>query len=91
MFTDECRFELGSYTRDWIRLDPESKQKLKDGDNDIYDLINRSARKFEPSIMVARGISFFGLSHIIFVEGTMNDFFLWTNFAFLQRRYRGNK
>ena len=74
MFTDECRFELGSYTRDWIRLDPESKKKLKDGDNDIYDLINRSERKFEPSIMVARGISFFGLSHIIFVEGTMNDF-----------------
>ena len=24
--------------------------------------------------MVAGGISFFGLSHIIFVEGTMNDF-----------------
>ena len=29
MFTDECRFELGSYTRNWIRLDPESKKKIK--------------------------------------------------------------
>ena len=29
MFTDECRFELGSYTRDWIRLDSESKKKIK--------------------------------------------------------------
>ena len=29
MFTDECRFELGSYTRDWIRLDSESKKNWK--------------------------------------------------------------
>ena len=50
------------------------KKKLKDGDNDIFDLINRSARKFESNIMIAGGISFYGLSHIIFVEGATNDF-----------------
>ena len=74
MFTDECKFDLGAYTRDWIRLDSESQKKLKDGDLDVYDLINRPTRKFEPSIMVAGGISYYGLSKIIFVEGTMNNF-----------------
>ena len=74
MFTDECRFELGSYTRNWMRLDSESKKKLKNGENEVYDLINRAAKKFEPSIMVAGGLSYFGISQIIFVEGTMNVF-----------------
>ena len=74
MFTDECRFDLGAYTRDWIRLDSNSKAKLKNGNPEVYDLINRSLKKFEPSIMVAGGISYFGLTNIIFVEGTMNDF-----------------
>ena len=74
MFTDECKFDLGAYTRDWIRLDSESQKKLKDGDLDVYDLINRPTRKFEPSIMVAGGISYYGLSKIILVEGTMNNF-----------------
>ena len=74
MFTDECRFDLGAYTRDWIRLDSNSKAKLKNGNPEVYDLINRSLKKFEPSIMVAGGISIFGLTNIIFVEGTMNDF-----------------
>ena len=74
MFADECRFDLGAYTRDWIRLDSDFTQKLKNGNPEAYDLINRSIKKFEPSIMVAGGISYFGLTNIIFVEGTMNDF-----------------
>ena len=74
MFTDECRFDLGAYTRDWIRLDSDLSQKLKNGNPKVYDLINRSIKKFEPSLMVAGGISYFGLTNIIFVEGTMNDF-----------------
>ena len=41
MFTDECRFYLGAYTRDWIRLDSDAKNKLKKGDTKVYDLINR--------------------------------------------------
>lgn len=74
MFTDECRFDLGAYTWDWIRLVSDSKKKLKEGDTCIYDLINRAKRKFEPSIMVAGVISYYGLSNIIFVEGNMNNF-----------------
>jgi hypothetical protein len=77
MFADECRFDLGAYTRDWIRLDSDFTQKLKNGNPEAYDLINRSIKKFEPSIMVAGGISYFGLTNLtnfIFTEGTMNDF-----------------
>ena len=74
MFTDECKLDLGAYTRDWIRLDSESQKKLKAGDLNVYDLINRPTRKSEPSIMVAGGISYYRLSNIIFVEGTMNNF-----------------
>ena len=74
MFTDECRFDLGSYTRDWIRLDANYQEKLKNGNTNVYNLINRSLKKFEPSIMVAGGISYYGLTNIIFIEGTMNDF-----------------
>ena len=74
LFTDECRFDLGSYTRDWVRLDFNFQQKLKNGNSSAYNLINRSLKKFEPSIMVSRGISYYGLTNIIFVEGTMNDF-----------------
>ena len=40
MFTDECRFDLGAYTRDWIRLDSDLSQKLKNGNPKVYDLIN---------------------------------------------------
>ena len=29
LFSDECRFDLGSYTRDWIRFDFNFQQKLK--------------------------------------------------------------
>ena len=74
MFTDECRFDLGAYTRDWIRLDLDVAQKLKNGNPEAYNLINRPIKKFEPSLMVAGGISYFGLTNIIFGEGTMNDF-----------------
>ena len=40
MFTDECRFDLEAYTRDWIRLDPDVAQKLKNGNPEAYNLIN---------------------------------------------------
>ena len=64
MFTDECKFNWGAYTRDWFMLDSESQKKLKDGDLKFYDLINIPKRKFDPSVMVARGISYYGLSNI---------------------------
>jgi len=74
MFTDECIIDLSAYTNDSIRLDPEMQEELKNGRKEVYNLINREKRKFEKSLMIAGGISYYGLSHLIFLEGTMNDF-----------------
>ena len=74
MFTDECIIDLSAYTNDSICLDPEIQRKLKNGEKEVYTLVNREQRKFEKSLMIAGGISYYGLSHLIFLEGTMNDF-----------------
>ena len=39
MFSDEYKFDLDSYIRDWIRLDANYQQKLKDGNNNAYNFI----------------------------------------------------
>ena len=74
MFTDECKANLSSYTNDWIRLEPEMQIKLKNEEKEPYDLINRPMKKFEDSIMIAGGISFYGLSNLLFLDGSMNSF-----------------
>ena len=68
MTTDECELDFGAYTRNWIKLESEAQKKLKDENLNFYELINRSTRKFEPSVMVEGGISNYGLSNIIFIE-----------------------
>ena len=74
MFTDECIIDLSAYTNGSIRLDPLAKERLKNGEREMYELVNRPIRKFEKSLMIAEGISYYGLSRLIFLEGTMNDF-----------------
>ena len=74
MFTDECIIDLSSYTNDSIRLDPMTKEQLKVGDRKVYDLVNRPKRKYEKYLMIAGGICYYGVSHLMFLEGTMNDF-----------------
>ena len=73
-FSDETKIEMGSYIRDSIRLSRNSKNKLKKGEQEIFDLINRPQKKFEPSIMVAGGVCSFGLSNLILIEGSENEF-----------------
>lgn len=74
MFTDETKIDLSPFTRDSIRLTKESTSKLKEGDVGIYELISRQERKFEPSIIIAGGISSYGLSHLLLLDGTLNEF-----------------
>ena len=74
MFTDETKIDLSPFTRDSIRLTKENTAKLKNGSVDIYELISRQERKFEPSIMIAGGISSYGLSHLLLLDGTLNEF-----------------
>lgn len=74
MFTDETKINLGCYTNDSIRLSKETKEKLKKGNADVYELINRPQKKFEKSLMFAGGICFYGLSKLIVLDGTLNNF-----------------
>ena len=37
-------------------------------------MINRETKKYEPSIIVAGGVSFYGLSDLILLKGTMQEF-----------------
>ena len=74
MFTDETKIELGSYTNDSIRLSQKTREKLKKGEEEAYKLINRPQRKFEKSLMIAGGISYHGLTKLIILDGTLNEF-----------------
>ena len=51
-----------------------SLQTLKKGSEEVFNIINRPQRKFEPSIMVAGGVCSYGLSNLIFLDGTENEF-----------------
>ena len=73
-FTDEAQIKTGSYIKDSIRLSQENQKKLKEGVIEAYELINRPEKKFEGSIMVAGGVSSRGLSNLILVENTVNEF-----------------
>ena len=41
IFTDETRIDIGSYIHDSLRLSKETNQKLKEGQKDAFELINR--------------------------------------------------
>ena len=45
MFNDEAKIDMTPYTRDYIRLTKNSQKKLKKGELDVYNLINREQRK----------------------------------------------
>ena len=68
-FSDESRIELGSFTNDSIRLGPKIEWN-----EDKYNLINKSEKKFELSLTIAAGINYYGMGKLIFLDGTMNEF-----------------
>ena len=73
-FTDETQIDLSGYIHDKIRLSKENEKKLQEGQLDVYDLITRPQKKFEKSIMVAGGISFYGVGKLMLLNGTENEF-----------------
>lgn len=73
-FTDEKQIKLGSYTNDFIRLSEENEKKLKIGDEEVLDLMRRPEKKFEKSIMIGGGSSFYGLGSLILFENYVNEF-----------------
>ena len=74
MFSDETKIDMSPFLRDSIRLTKGTQNKLKEGDLSIYSLINREEKKFENSVMIVGGVSASGLSNLIFLDGTLNQF-----------------
>ena len=75
MFTDECRVILFPKTNpkiNVIRLNSEDKKNIHS-----FEVIKKRTffkTKFEISVIIAGGISKFGLSNLVFCSGTMNNF-----------------
>ena len=55
-------------------LDPEDQKKLKSGDRNAYSLLKWPEHKFQKSLIIADGISYYDVTNLIIVEGTMNNF-----------------
>ena len=62
------------FVNEHIRLSPENQEKMKNGDIEALNIVNKQADKFPKKILIAGGISYYGLSDLIIVEGTMTDF-----------------
>ena len=57
-----------------MRLLSKKKEQLIKGDFDAYNLINRSEKKFQKSMMIAGWICYNGLSRLQIIVGTLNEF-----------------
>ena len=73
-FTDESQMDCNPFVNEHIRLSPENQEKMKNGDIKALNMVNKQADKFPKKILIAGGISYYGLSDLIIVEGTMADF-----------------
>ncbi len=74
-FTDEKQFELyysPNKQNNQIRLTKLSKKKLSNNDEGIIKIVTKGKPKFTQKIMVAGGISYYGIGKLNFVIGTMD-------------------
>ena len=74
-FTNEKKFMLhrnSNHQTCRMRLTKENEELFKNGDSKIFELLEEPVKKFEEGFMVAGGISWFGVSKLIFCIGTMN-------------------
>ena len=91
-FTDETRMDTAPNTKgESIRLSSKIKNKIKQGDEEGYKKINRETKKFEPSIIIAGGVSYYGLSDLILLNGTMTDFSYAQALEFYKENYEDFK
>ena len=91
-FTDETRIDTAPNTKgESIRLSSKIKKQIKKGDEKGYKKINRETKKHEPSIIIAGGVSFYGLSDLILLNGTMTDFAYAQTLEFYKEKYEDFK
>ena len=91
-FTDETRIDTAPNTKgESIRVSNKIKNKIKRGEEEGYEKINRETKKYEASIIVAGGVSFYGLSDLILLNGTMKDFAYAQTLEFYKENYENFK
>ena len=73
-FIYKTKIDKGSYFINSIRLNEEIKEKLKKRSKEVYKLINRHERKFEPLIMITRGVCGYRLRNLIFLNRSENEY-----------------
>ena len=73
-FTDESIMDLSPFINEKIRLSKENNEKLKQGEPEALNLLNKQADKYPKKIFIAGGISYYGLSNLIILDGAMTDF-----------------
>ena len=74
-FMDETRIDISPNTsNESIRISFKVKNKIILGDEEGYKMINRETKQYEPSIIVAGGVSYYRLSDLILLKGTMKEF-----------------
>ena len=86
-FTDECIMDCNPFVNEKIRLSNENAEKLKKGDTEALNLTTKQAEKYPKKFLIAGGISFYGLSDLIIVEGTMTDFVYSQTLLYYKNNY----
>ena len=61
----------GGVCLNWNRISLDPKTKWSEN---TYKLLNRQEKKFPSSLTIAAGINYYGLSKLIFLDVTMNEF-----------------
>ena len=88
---DETRIDTTPNTKgELIRVSNKIKNKIKRGEEEGYEKINRETKKYEASIIVAGGVSFYGLSDLILLNGTMKDFLYAQTLEFYKEKTRNS-
>ena len=74
-FIDENEIDTSQNTcNESRRVSSRIKNMIKKGDKEGYNKINRETKKHEPSLILAGGVSFYRLSDLILLKGTMTEF-----------------
>ena len=70
-----------------IKLSSKIKNQMKKWDEEGYKKIIRETKKHEVSIIIVWGVSFYGLSDLILLNGTMTDFSYAQALEFYKENY----
>jgi transposase len=75
IFTDEKIFRLHQEVNtqiNKIRLSKKFRKRLRKGDPEVLEKVRRPMPKYSPGVMVAAGLSYYGVTKLVFCVGTMN-------------------